>query len=287
VFIYTPFIILVFCLFLGNEVNKFYDCHGMTLIFLLNLQCNLFMSQANGGCLSKNIMEQTVEKVNGEFFPVNGKITVARDQCHDTPGVVNTSLSELPPEATSGSSLSTEDASPKSRGPVISACPQGHDRIVKSEEMIMQLDSHREQGVMPRDNNGPSSSACPTSVKIKDEPWDNSEIHNVNEDVMGSISIKLPVVKSEQEIHSDFNDEQVENMCLTDRLNFLMSRKDTGLNIPMSYSSLKKTMPSSSASSSNFSESAEPSRIKCARKRKKTATYYPFLLHFILSIFPL
>lgn len=228
--------------------------------------------EANGGCLSKNIMEQTVEKVNGEFFPVNGKITVARDQCHDTPEGVNTSLTELPPEATSGSSLSTEDASPKSKGPVILACPQGHDRIVKSEEMIMQLDSHGEQGVMPRDNNGPSSSACPTSVKIKDEPWDNSEIHNVNEDVMGSISIKLPVVKSEQEIHSNFNDEQVENMCLTDRLNFLMSRKDTDLNIPMSYSSLKKTMPSSSVSSSNFSESAEPSRIKCARKRKKTAT---------------
>jgi len=230
------------------------------------------MSQANGGCLSKNIMEQTVEKVNGEFFPVDGKITVARDQCHDTPEGINTSLSELPLEATSGSSLSTEYASPKSRGPVISACPQGHDQIVKSEEMIMQLDSHEEQGVMPRDNNGPSSSACPTSVKIKDEPWDNSEIHNVNEDAMGSISIKLPVVKSEQEIHNGFNDEQVENMSLTDRLNFLMSRKDSSLNIPMSYSSLKKTMPSSFASSSNFSESEEPSRIKCARKRKKTAT---------------
>jgi len=93
---------------------------------------------------------------------------------------------------------------------------------------------------------------------------------------MGSISINLAVVKCEQEVHHDFNDEQVENMSLTNRLNFLMSRKDSSLNIHMRYSSLKKTKPSSSVSNSSFVESAEPSRIKCARKIKKT---YGTVLH--------
>ncbi|KAK2376847.1 hypothetical protein QL285_077596 [Trifolium repens] len=240
--------------------------------------------EANSECLSKNIMEQNIEKVNGEFFSVDGKITVARDQCYDTPEGSNSSLSELPHEDTFGSSLSTEHASCKSRRPVVSACPQEHNQIVKSKEMIMHFDSREEKGVMPIDNNEPSSSGCPTSVKIKDEPWDNSEIHNVNEDAMGNISIKQEVhndfinedvmgyISIKHEVHNDFNDDQVEHMSLADRLNFLMSREDSSLNIPMSYSSLKKTMPSSSVSSFNFSESAEPSCIKRARKRKKTAT---------------
>lgn len=220
------------------------------------------MSQADSECLFKNIADQTVEKANGEFSSVDGKITAVRDQCHDIPEGKNTSLSELPHEAPSGSSLSTEHAAPKSRKPVISAYPQEYDQIVKSEEMITHFDSQEEQGVMPTNNNGPSSSACPTSVKIKDEPWDNSEIHNVVENAMGSTSIKLPVVKNEQEVHNDYNDDQVDHMILNDRLKFLMSREDCSLNIPLSYP----------VSSSNFSESAEPSRIKCARKRKKTAT---------------
>ncbi|KAI5434730.1 hypothetical protein KIW84_021522 [Lathyrus oleraceus] len=218
--------------------------------------------EADSDCLFKNIADQTVEKANGEFNSVDGKITAVRDQCHDIPEGKNTSLSELPHEAPSGSSLSTEHAAPKLRKPVISAYPQEYDQIVKSEEMITHFDSQEEQGVMPINNNGPSSSACPTSVKIKDEPWDNSEIHNVVENAMGSTSIKLPVVKNEQEVHNDYNDDQVEHMILNDRLKLFMSREDCSLNIPISYP----------VSSSNFSESAEPSRIKCARKRKKTAT---------------
>ncbi|XP_012568508.1 uncharacterized protein [Cicer arietinum] len=180
--------------------------------------------EANIGGLSENITEQTVEKVNGDIFSVDGKITVARDQCHDT---------------------------------------------FKGKK---QFDSHGEQGIVPIDKDVPSSSTCPTSGKIKDEPWDNNEINNLNKDAMCSISVKLPDVKSEQEVHDDFNDDQVEHMSLTDRLNFLMAREDSRVNIPMSYSYLKKNKPSSPESSYNFSASAEPSSIKCARKRKKTAT---------------
>ncbi|MCI78239.1 hypothetical protein A2U01_0099509, partial [Trifolium medium] len=72
----------------------------------------------------------------------------------------------------------------------------------------------------PIDNNEPSSSGCPTSVKIKDE------IHNVNEDAMANISIKQEVqndfinedamgyISIKQEVHNDFNDDQVEHMSL-------------------------------------------------------------------------
>lgn len=243
------------------------------------------MLQGVGGGLSENVMEQTVEKVNGEIFSVDGKTTIARDQCHDTPEGSNTSLSDLPLGATSGSSMSTEYASPKSERSIISACLQEHNHIFKSRGVLMQFDSHEEQGVASINNDGPCNSTCPTSVKIKDEPADNSEIHIVNKDAMGSISFELPNVKSEREVHNEFNDDQVEHMSLIDRLNFLMAKEDSSLNlnISTSYPSLKNAKPSSSMPSSTFSESAEPSHIKCSRKRKKTATYYLILLFFVMS----
>lgn len=222
------------------------------------------MLQADSGGLSKNIIEQTVEQVNGEIYSVDGKTTADRDQCHDTSEGSNASPFELPLGATRGSSLSTECASPKSRG------------------MIMQFDSHGEQGVMPLDNDGPTSSNCPASVKVKDEPLDNSEIHNVHKDAMDSISVNLPNVKSEKEVNDEFSDDQVENISLIDRLNFLMAGEDSSLNISKWYSTLKKTKPSSPTPSSNLSESTIPSLIKCSRKRKKSATYYLILLCFML-----
>ncbi|XP_061374654.1 uncharacterized protein LOC133316875 [Gastrolobium bilobum] len=211
-------------------------------------------------------------EVNEEIYSADGKMTVARDQCHDLTKGSNTSLFELPLGATSGSSLSTDYASPKSTKSVISAGLQEHDHIFKSRGMITQFDSRKDQGVMPINNDGPSTSTCPISFKIKDEPWDNIEIHNVNRDAMGSISVELPNVKSEWEVHSEYQDDQVEHMSLIDRLNFLMSGEDSSLNISTSSSFLKKTKPSSFVSSSIFSESAEPLSIKCPRKRKKTAT---------------
>ncbi|KAJ1391150.1 hypothetical protein SESBI_36912 [Sesbania bispinosa] len=207
------------------------------------------------GGLSENILEQTVEKVNEDIYADDGKTTVAKDQCHDTQEGSNASLSESPPGTTSGSSLSIDYASLKSTKSVISS----------------RLQQHEEQCVMPINNDGPSSSTCPTSVKIKDEPLDNCDTHNINKDAMGSISVKLPNVKSEWDVHNKYDDDQLENMRLIDRLNILMAREDSDLNISTSYSSLKRTKPSIT-SSSTFSESAEPSCIKCPRKRKKTAT---------------
>lgn len=213
------------------------------------------MLQSGSGCLLENIMECTVEKLNEEIV----KTEVSRDQCYDIPGGSKTSPLELPLGA---------------------AGVQEHD-IFKSRGMIMQLDSHEEQCVMPIKNDGLSSSTCPISVKVKDEPWDNSEFHNVNKDVMASIPTELPNVKSEWEVQDDYPDDQVEHMSLIDRLNFLMSGENSSLNVSTSYSSLKKTRLPSFTSSSIVSESLDPLSIKRLRKRKRTATYYMIVLYLI------
>ncbi|TKY56699.1 argonaute 4A [Spatholobus suberectus] len=224
---------------------------------------NTAFEGSNGGLL-ETIMEQTVKKVNEEINSADGKAAVAREQCYDIPEGINTSL---PLVATCGSSLLTDYASSKSTGSVISAGLQEDNHILKSRGTVMQFDPHVEHNVI--NNDGPIS---PTFVKVKDESWDYSENHNVNKDAMSSISIELPNVKSEWEVHNEYHDGQAEHMNLIDRLNFLMAGVDSSLNISTSYSSLKKTNPSSSISSSIFSKSAEPSNINCRRKRKKTAT---------------
>ncbi|RDX85251.1 hypothetical protein CR513_33589, partial [Mucuna pruriens] len=132
--------------------------------------------------------------------------------------------------------------------------------------------SYVEHNVKPVNSDGPSCSTSPTFAKVKGEPWDYSENHNVNKDVGGSISIELPNVKSEWEVHNEYHDDQAEHMNLIDRLNFLMAGADSSLNISTSYSSLRKIKPSSFISSSIFSKSTESSSINHRRKRKKTAT---------------
>lgn len=219
-------------------------------------------------------MEQTVKKENEEINSGDGK-TVAADHCNDISDGSNTSL---PLGATSGSSLLTDYASSKSTRSVISAGLQEDDHILKSRGISMQFGSHVEDDVTPINNDGPSHSTSPTFVKVKDEDWGYSENHNVNKDATVSISVELPNVKREWEVHNEYHDDQTEHMNLIDRLNFLMAGADSSLNISSSHPSLKKTKPSSSISSSTFSKSADPSSINCRRKRKKTATYYPILL---------
>ncbi|KAL1308236.1 hypothetical protein HN51_050166 [Arachis hypogaea] len=206
------------------------------------------ISEGGSGGLLENINKQCVEKLNEEIHSADGKAEMGRDQCNDIPEASKISLPELP-----------------------AAGLQEHD-ILKSGAMVKQLDSHEEQGVAAIKKDGSSSSTCRISVKVKDEPWDSSEFHNVNEEIMGSISTELSNVKSEWEVQDVNTDDLVEHISLIDRLNFLKSGDDSSLNSSKSYSFFKKSGFSSFTYSSNASESPDTISIKRLRKRKRTAT---------------
>ncbi|XP_019432744.1 PREDICTED: uncharacterized protein LOC109339707 isoform X1 [Lupinus angustifolius] len=226
--------------------------------------------EGHSGGLLENIID---EKVNDEIHSVDGKTTITRDQCYEIPERSNASLSVLPPGATTGLLLSPNFASPISTKSLLSAGLQEHDHEFEPRGSTMQFDSYVQQGIMPIKNDSSSTSTCPTSVKIKDEPWDNNDLNNVDKDAIGSISVEIPNVKSEWEVHNEYHhDDQVEHISLIDRLNFIMSGEDSSSNIATSYPSLKKIWPSAFIASSSVSESAEYSGIKHIRKRKKTAT---------------
>ncbi|CAL0307660.1 unnamed protein product [Lupinus luteus] len=228
--------------------------------------------EGHSGGLLENIIEHTVEKVNDEIHSIDGKTTISRDQCYEIPERSNASLSVLPPAATTGLFLSPYFASPISTKSLLSAGLQEHDHVFEPTGSVMQFDSHVQQGIMPIKNDSPITSTCPTSVKVKDEPWDNNDLNNVDSVAIGSISVEIPNVKCEWEAHNEYHhDDHVEHMSLIDRLNFIMSGEDSSLNIATSYPSLKIS-PSAFIASSSVSESAGYSGIKRIRKRKKTAT---------------
>ncbi|CAJ1970854.1 unnamed protein product [Sphenostylis stenocarpa] len=242
----------------GSSKTGFWKLRGLS---------NSALEECCNGDFFETIMEHTVKKGNEEINSANGKAAAATDQCDDI--FAGSNISQ-PLGATCVSSSLTNYASSKSKRSVISTGLQEDWPKLKSRGIVMQFDSHVEHNGI--NNDGSFSSTSPTFAKVKDEPWDYIENLNVKKNYLGRFHIELPNVKHEREVHSEYSEDQVEHMTLTDRLHFLKARADSSLNISTSYSSLKKTRPFSSLSSPIFSKSAEPSSIMCRRKRKKTAT---------------
>lgn len=221
-------------------------------------------------------MDHTAGRVKEEIHSVNGKTIAASNQHNDVPEG-NTSLFDSPSGTAAESFLSTNFASLKSANS-ISVNLQECDHVYKSGGMVLQSNLYEAQGAMPV-KNCQNTSTFPTSVKVKDEPWDGSEFHNVKADELGNFSFNFKNVKSEWEVQNECRDDLVEYMCLRDRLKRLMSGEGLNLDTSTSYPSLKKIRRSSSERNSNFSRSPEPLNIKRPRKRKKTATYYLILFN--------
>lgn len=217
----------------------------------------------------EDILERATERVKEETHPFDGKVITTSNQCNDIPGG-NTSLFESSSGITAESSLYC--TSHKSAKSIVSVNPQG-DHIFESEGKVMHSNLYEEQSGIPVKNDGQINSTFPTSVKVKDEPLDNGNFHNVQANGVGNFSFNIKNVKSEWEAQNKNYDDQVEDMCLRDRLKIFMAGEGFNLNSSRNYPYSKKTRPSSFGRSSVLSESPEPISIKCPRKRKKTATY--------------
>lgn len=136
-------------------------------------------------------------------------------------------------------------------------------------------------------HNGPMcsntcGSSLSTNFKIKDEPSDDSNFHNLERDARSNFSISILPSKSEPEISNEIDEDEVDHMCLGDRIKLLRSRDDFKLNMPRDFDCLKKFVPSVTDSSSVVLESAKATNFGRPRKRKKTATYNYFCNIFVL-----
>ncbi|KAI4307657.1 hypothetical protein L6164_030822 [Bauhinia variegata] len=229
--------------------------------------------QGGSGELLEDTIKYSSERVNEEIHFANGKTIVARNECSNILAGSNASaFFESASSTMTGSSLPTEHESLKSIKPIGSLGLQESEKLMKCREIIMQGNCYEEQGVIPIKNGALCSSTLSTTVKVKDEPWDNSDFHNDKGDIVGDTSCNFFHVKSELEVHNKCHDDQVEHMCLRDRIRFLKSGENLKVDIHTSHAALKEIAPTALERSPIVSESVEPSSIKHPRKRKKTAT---------------
>ncbi|XP_054818647.1 uncharacterized protein LOC129318107 isoform X2 [Prosopis cineraria] len=209
-----------------------------------------------GAELLEDFLEHANRRVNEWIHSVDDKIVAASNQCNDILG---------------GNASSLKSPSRTTAESIISINLQGRDHVFKSAEMAMQSNLYEENGVLPAMNDGQNSSTFLTFIKVKDEPCDGSEFHNLPADGLGNFSFNFMNVKSEQEVLNKYDNDLVEHVCLRDRLKFVISGDSFSANSSTSYTSLKDTGPSTLERSSSL-ESPESLSIKLPRKRKITAT---------------
>lgn len=144
------------------------------------------------------------------------------------------------------------------------------DRICSSEKIstiTMKSSPCGRQADVPT-----GSSKAHSSVKIKDEPLDNSESPSLGRSVRGDFSLNMLPVKHEPRAPNEISEDEVDNMLLRDRMNLLASREEYDVSMSKNYACVVKIVPSALNYSPIAIESAKPVSISRPRKRKKTAT---------------
>lgn len=144
-----------------------------------------------------------------------------------------------------------------------------NDMMYSPERMPMELNSCEalQNGLIH--TNG---SCLATSFRIKDEPCNNSNFHNLDRNATSNFSRTIHSVKSEPEITYDLHGDEVDHMCLGDRMKLLKTKDESELCVPRDYECSNKFLPSVISSTPLVQGSTKAISINHSRKRKKTAT---------------
>lgn len=141
--------------------------------------------------------------------------------------------------------------------------------ICSPERMSMELNSREalQNGLIHI-----NGSCLATSFRIKDEPCNNSNFHDLDRNATSNFSHTILSVKSEPEITYDLHGDEVDHICLGDRMKLLKTKDESDLCVPRDYECSNKFLPSVLSATHIVRESAKAISINHSRKRKKTAT---------------
>ncbi|GAY43734.1 hypothetical protein CUMW_076760 [Citrus unshiu] len=114
-------------------------------------------------------------------------------------------------------------------------------------------------------------STLQTSVKVKVEPVENSELNHSEKNSLINCSFKIPV-KSEKEIPDELHEDGVDYMPLQVRMKKRTLVGKAELNCTSNVVHLSKTVHPALQDAHLAPQSAKPIRVERTRKRKKTAT---------------
>lgn len=142
-----------------------------------------------------------------------------------------------------------------------------------------------------------SSLATSFSFRVKDESFDDSNFHNLDSNGRSNFSLSMLPVKSEPQVSNELDRDELDHMCLGERMKLLRRRNDDSeLKMPRGCEylkkfeldhmclgdrmkllrtrdeCLKKSVPYVINCTPAVPESAKATGINRSRKRKKTAT---------------
>uniref|UniRef100_A0A2N9ETB0 Uncharacterized protein n=1 Tax=Fagus sylvatica TaxID=28930 RepID=A0A2N9ETB0_FAGSY len=146
------------------------------------------------------------------------------------------------------------------------------ERNFSSERMIVESNLSEGQDYVPANTSSVCTSMSSTFVKVKVEPGDDSNFHNLDKNAIQNFSFNKLPLKSESGVSDKLYEDEVDHMLLRDRMKMPKWVEDSELNISRNSEYLKKSVPSALGCSLIASDSADPIRINRPRKRKKTVT---------------
>ncbi|KAM1201021.1 hypothetical protein FF1_017348 [Malus domestica] len=231
------------------------------------------------GPLSKDLMQQLACKGQADTSSAGGEALVATSSLHDNSGrnssvVCRTSMISSPHNVIVEAFSTTYQYSVNSNKSNYGGKGSESDKKCSSERMppnATELSSCGGQDYLPTCTSRRHCSTPSTSVKVKDEPWDDGVFQNQDRNAGGKFSFDILPVKNEPRVFNEINEDEVDHMRLRDRLNLLASGYGSELNISRSHGCFVKVVPSAKYSPI-ASESAKPINVIRPRKRKKTAT---------------
>ncbi|XP_068310500.1 uncharacterized protein [Pyrus communis] len=231
------------------------------------------------GPLSKDLMQQLACKGQADNSSAGGEALVATSSLHDNSGrnssvVCRTSMISSPHNVIVEAFSTAYQYSVNSNKSNYGGKGSESDKKCSSERMppnAMELSSCGGQDYVPTCTSRRHCSTPSTSVKVKDEPWDDGVFQNPDRNAGGKFSFDILSIKNEPRVFNEINEDEVDHMRLRDRLNLLASGYGCELNISRSHGCFVKVVPSAKYSPI-ASESAKPINVIRPRKRKKTAT---------------
>lgn len=220
-------------------------------------------------------MQQCAEKGNEAAHLVDGESVSGNQLCFDPERIASvfcrTSVAASSEDIIAESSVTnrcSHELTQSGDGIKIHASNRNHI----SERMAVEPNSCEGHDYVPANTSSVHTSTLSTLFKVKVEPKDDNNFHNLDRNAIRSFSFSKLQLKSEFEVSDPLDGDELDHMRLRDRMKMPTMLEDSELKIARNIGCLKKSVPSELGCNPIASESAETIRVNRPRKRRKTAT---------------
>ncbi|KAE8021959.1 hypothetical protein FH972_007804 [Carpinus fangiana] len=233
------------------------------------------VEKGSSGELSEILMQQCAEKGNDAAYLVDGDLVSGNQLC-DNPQRNASVFCRTPVPASSEDIIADSSVTNQCSHELTQSSDDikihASNRNCVSERMAVEPNSCEGQDYVPANTSSVHTSTLSTFFKVKVEPKDDNNFHNLDRNAIRSFSFSKLRLKSELEVSDPPDGDELDHIRLRDRMKMPTMFEDSELKISRNMGHLKKSVPSEIRCSLIASEPAETIRFNRPRKRRKTAT---------------